>query len=175
VDAHAHRIGPHADLARDLHRALAVEQERDEHRAVVRRELRERTLERGRELALRERLEGRGRVALRHARGIDLALAAPPRSARLVREDPEEPRHEGALGVPARRVLDRGEERGLHDVLRLRATARQVPRELEQVGSRGVEHLRQRPGVTLGPKALEALLQLAGSHLVPELSQPHRA
>jgi len=45
-------------------------------------------------------------------------------------------------------VLDRGQERRLHEVFRLRFVAREMPRDLQQLVGGPIEHFRQRVEVT---------------------------
>lgn len=123
--------GGDAEVARDLRRREPVVEVEDERGPVGLVEIRNRVDDPPFELQPRGDLDGRGRriAACREQLAARRARAAPVPHERDVPRDPREP----AAEVSGRRRLpDRGQERLLHDVLRVRLADYEPPREIPQ-------------------------------------------
>ena len=66
---------------------------------------------------------------------IDDSRTIAARASGLVREDPDQPRHEAAAALERVGALDRGEERGLDQVLRRARLGREVQRQRQQLAA----------------------------------------
>jgi hypothetical protein len=147
VDLRAHRAGRALEAARDLAGFEALIEVQAQHRAVDQRQRVDRRAHLRVQLAalrVGERIDG---VVAARARAVERPPRSAPRCARVVGEDPEQPRQHRLAAAVRRRRLDRGDERRLHQVLGRRFARRQVPRQAQQLRRRAVEHPRQRARV----------------------------
>src|SRR5262245_36286243 len=101
------------------------------------------------------------------ALGVGNSSRQRSRHLRFVRQDPREPRHELARCVEGVTTLDRREERRLDDVLRLRLVMGEMPRDLQQLLARPIEHLCKRVEISVPAESIEQLLESGMVHRTP--------
>ena len=145
------------ERARDRGRCEAVREAHGDDDAQVLRQRLHRRAELFLHLRRFEQFDRRRFGARRELRRIGLPRALASRGPSVVDEDADEPRHQRPFAVPAIALLDRVEERRLHQILTV--ALGDVPRDEQQLGRQRVEHRGQSRRVGTPAKALEPALR----------------
>ncbi len=150
-DLRAHRAARPLQTRRDRRGVEAVQHVQSDHRLIDRRQLRERALDLGERFARHRPLGGiLGRFGAQPF-GLEAARAPPMHEGRLMAQDARQPRqHRPPLVVVA--LLQRREERHLHEVVRRRIVADEVHRGAVQVAGREIEEVGDRRRIAGAPE-----------------------
>ena len=160
----AHRALRSLEGTRDLRRLQALLQVETQHRAIQLGQRRDRVRHRAEEfvaLGVARRIDG---VVVRRPARVERAPTLATRGARMVAEDPDQPRQHRLAGPVRLARFDRGDERRLHEVFGASLTRRQVPRQLQQLCRCVIEHPRQGARVARALVEREGLVGGAAEH-----------